>query len=249
MHVGVLSQVCFLFFCCEWNMLEIVEWFQKWSKKNVGLFQRAGRRRSLTDSTLIEARVALETYALGCLCGVILCMATPLFTFHQSWRKCCRRLMRSKRFHWVNVVVLILYMKTSIINRQLQLSNPILFIHASQMFLQIYRPPENERMLFWKGTIFVKGHFIFQTIGFQQIYLWFPGGYIFMKTKLQIFGAKANSGTRCAGPAGVRSHLEAVFFIIDFLKERNDSKSYISTVLNVYYNIYISTWYVYCILM
>lgn len=140
MHVGVISPVivCFL---CGWNMLEIVEWFQKWSYKDVkGLFQRAGRR-SLTDSTLIEARVALETYALGCLCSVILCMAAPLFTFHQSWRKFCRRLMRSKRFHWVNVVVLILYMKTSIINHQLQLRNPILSIHASHMFLQIYRAP------------------------------------------------------------------------------------------------------------
>lgn len=68
-----------------------------------------------------------------------------------------------------------------------------------------------------------------------------------LKTKLQIFGAKANSGTRCAGPAGVRSHLEATqfFFIIDFLKERNDRKSYISTVLNVYYKIYL---YMICIL-
>lgn len=104
----------------------------------------------------IEARVALETYALGCLCSVILCMATPLSTFHQSWRKFCRRLMRSKRFHWVNVVVLILYMKTSIINRQLQLSNPILFIHASQMFLQIYRPPRK-----WTNALLKKGTFFF----------------------------------------------------------------------------------------
>lgn len=184
MHVGVISPVivCFL---CGWNMLEIVEWFQKWSYKDVkGLFQRAGRR-SLTDSTLIEARVALETYALGCLCSVILCMAAPLFTFHQSWRKFCRRLMRSKRFHWVNVVVLILYMKTSIINHQLQLRNPILSIHASHMFLQIYRapppdPPENERMLFWKkGPFKKKGISSSKTIGFQQIYLWdIQGGFL-----------------------------------------------------------------------
>ena len=72
--------------------------------------------------------------------------------------------------------------------------------------------------------------------------MWFSAWSLPLKTKLQIFGAKANSGTRCAGPAGVRSHLEAT------LKERNDSKSYLQST-NVYrlkfiYPIYINPEYI-----